>query len=215
MTAIDALALKEESERKIQAMGGKTLDWLPHLDRTTHRDSQDVAKRALVVHAMLQISFGAPSEVIEGWVEENGLSDFISEREAGILEKEREELSEQELTDLRWYLEALWAFVWAGGFNEAMPINEPIGDQLASFLPNLQTNESGNLFVSQFKLRSFNELLAQLDLYFRAHWYARDGQLNGYDTAPFSLSVIMERRKSLEWICDSSIADWGEIPMDT
>jgi hypothetical protein len=138
-----------------------------------------------------------------------------SANEAGILEKERAELSEQELIDLRWYLEALWAFVWAGGFIEAMPIDEPVGDQLASFLPNLQTNESGEHFAQNFELWTFEELFTQLDLYFRAHWYAFDGHLNGYDTTPFSLSPIMERRKSLEWTCDSSIVDWGEIPLDT
>lgn len=54
-----------------------------------------------------------------------------------------------------------------------------------------------------------------LDLYFRAHWYARDGQLNGYPTAPFDLDIIMERRKTLEWLVDRSIEDWDDTPQDT
>jgi hypothetical protein len=54
-----------------------------------------------------------------------------------------------------------------------------------------------------------------LDLYYRAHWYARDGLLNGYATEPFNLDVIMERRRALEWISDRNLADWEDAPEDT
>ena len=70
-------------------------------------------------------------------------------------------------------------------------------------------------FRSAFRLRPDESLLPMLDLYYRSHWYARDGRLNGYATEPFNLDVIMERRKALEWASDSTIEDWDDTPEDT
>ena len=50
---------------------------------------------------------------------------------------------EQEKVDLSWYLESLWTLVWAGGLIPDLPIPEPVGDGLASLLPNLQAGETG------------------------------------------------------------------------
>jgi len=50
-----------------------------------------------------------------------------------------------------------------------------------------------------------------LDLYYRAHWYAREGSLKGFSTGVFNLDIIVERRKALEWISDSKIEDWDDV----
>jgi hypothetical protein len=59
------------------------------------------------------------------------------------------------------------------------------------------------------------DVKARSEAVIRAHWYARDGQLNGYATGIFSLDVIMERRKALEWISDRTIEDWDDSPEST
>jgi hypothetical protein len=53
-----------------------------------------------------------------------------------------------------------------------------------------------------------------LDLYFRLHWWTRDGQLNGYETGDVRLDIIMERRKALEWVLDDS-CDWDNVELST
>lgn len=210
---MEPVKVKAESERIILALGGRICDWLPYLDRTEPRASSEVAERALVLHAMLQIHLGAPIDVIASWLRANQLDYSLSRHERSILTNES--LTEQETINLYWYIEALWAMVWAGQLTEDLALDEHVGGNLASLLPNLQLNEDGYSFRRRFLLRPFEEIYGMLDLYYRAHWYARDGQLNNYSTEPFNLDVIMERRRALEWISDRKLADWEDAPDNT
>ena len=115
MPTLDPNAVKRESEAIIRRAGGEICDWLPVLDRgAPTRDVGAVVRRALILNAMLQIGFQAPIAVIKDWINRNGLADDLSESEREILEKDNEDLTEQERTNLYWYIEALWAMVWAG-----------------------------------------------------------------------------------------------------
>ncbi len=210
---MEPVEVKAESERIILVLGGRICDWLPYLDRTEPRASSEVADRALVLHAMLQIYFGAPVDVIASWIRANQLDSSLSRHERSLLTKES--FTGQERVDLYWYIEALWALVWAGQLTEDLSINQPVGGDLASLLPDLQVNEDGSSFRRRFLLRPFDEIYSMLDLHYRAHWYARDGQLNNYSTEPFNLDVIMERRRALEWISDHKLADWEDTPDST
>lgn len=205
--------VKAESERIILALGGRICDWLPQLDRTEPRASSEVAERALVLHAMLQIYFGAPIDVIASWINANQLDFSLSRHERSLLMNES--LTEQERINLYWYIEALWAMVWAGQLTEDLAIDQHVGGNLASLLPNLQVYEDGSSFRRRFLLRPFEEIYNMLDLYYRAHWYARDGQLNNYPTEPFNPDVITERRRALEWISNRKLADWEDTPDNT
>lgn len=207
--------VRRESQQTITRLGGPVCDWLPWLDRTQPRSSVECARRALVMNAMIQIHFGAPVHIVKGWIDTNGLTGALSARERAILARSEHELSAQDVTDLFWYIEALWALAWVGGLIADLPIDRPVGSELASLMPNLQVSERADAFLRKFALRPPAEIYRQLDLYYLAHWYARDGQLNGHDTAPFSLDIIMERRKALEWVMDSTIEDWDATPADT
>jgi hypothetical protein len=164
---------------------------------------------------MVEVHFGAPTPVIWKWIRENDLAPALSRRDRSILDRPEADLTKQERIDLYWYLEALWALVWAGQLIPDLPIEKPVGDNLASLVPSIKQNEGGQEFRATFTLRPFPELFQMLDLYFRAHWYARDGQLNGYATGVFNLDIIMERRKALEWIADRTLEDWDEAPDST
>ena len=207
--------VKAESERMIKALGGRVCDWLPALERGEMRSATEVAERALALHAMIEIAFGAPTEVIAAWIRDNELDAALSRQERGILARRREQLSEEELSNLGWSMEALWALVWAGGLIDALRVDRPVGDNLAALLPNIQRSEDASSFRRRFALRPAEEIHAMLDLYYRAHWYVRDGQLKGYPTGAFSLDRIMERRRALEWISDRTLADWADTPEDT
>jgi hypothetical protein len=212
---MDPREVKARSERTIVALGGKTLEWLPWLDRTEPRESAEVATRALAMHALLQIHFGAPTAVVASWLRDNAAESVLSKRERAILEAPDSSLSEQDRTSLYWYLESLWALVWAGQLVQELPINHRVGEALATLLPDIKIGEDGRRFRQSFVLRPFRELFEMLDLYYRAHWYARDGHLNGHPTGVFDLDVIMERRKALEWICDRGVPDWDETEDST
>jgi hypothetical protein len=222
---IDPLEVKAESERVIRLLGGQVLDWLPYLEHTSIRSSTEIEDRALVMNAMIQIYFKAPINVIHDWIKTNQLTHSLSNFEADVLSRETgkrsfffrktNHLSRQEMTNLYWYIEALWGFAWAGSFISELPIDQPVGDSLASYLPNIQRNEDTTRFRSHFVLRSEDEVYQMRDLYFRAHWYAREGQLRRFNTKPFDMDIIMERRHALEWMSDRTLEDWEDASENT
>ena len=179
------------------------------------RGSAEAADSGLLaLHAILQLHFGAPAPVIAAWIAKNDLGASLARRERLLLVGGGG-LTDRQRTDLFWYVEALWAMAWAGQLVPDLPVDRPVGDVLASLLPQIRRDEGAAAFRRAFQLRPTEALFGMLDLYYRAHWYARDGRLNGRPTAPFDLDVIMERRKALEWLNDRTIEDWDDTPEDT
>ena len=207
--------VKAESERIIKQLGGRVCDWLPVKEHTELRPSTEVADRALVLHAMGQIPFHAPTAVLAAWIRANSLEASLTMKERTLLACPNNQLIQQELSDLFWYFDALWAMVWAGGLIQSLAIDQPMGDTLAALLPDLQKNEPATSFRAHFTLRPADEIYAMLDLYYRAHWYAVEAKLKGYSTRHFELDSIIERRRALEWISDRTIPDWEQTPQDT
>jgi hypothetical protein len=211
---IDPQQVKADSERIILEAGGRICEWIPFLDVRTPRTLDAIVGRALVLNAMLQIAFKAPTNIIKDWLDNNGVSAHLSANERTLLEKDNDELTAQETTDLYWYIEALWALLWVGNLIEDLAFDQPIQDYMASLCPALQHNEDGSKFANNMRIRSHDELFRMLDLYFRLHWWTRDGQLNGYETGDVRLDIIMERRKALEWVLDDS-CDWDNVELST
>jgi hypothetical protein len=212
---LEPLQVKAESERIIKALGGGICDWLPWREPTEPRTSAEVADRALVLHAMVAIAFGAPIDVIASWIRANCLDQSLSRQDRSVLTMKRDKLTDHEMSNLFWQIEALWAMTWAGQLIPELPPDQPVGDSLASLMPNFQAKEDAGSFRRRFVLRPYAEIYSMLDLYYRAHWYAHNGQLTGQATDPFNLDVIMERRRALEWISDRTIEDWEDTPDDT
>jgi hypothetical protein len=213
VAAIDPEAVKRDSEAIIRRAGGEICDWLPCIERADKpRELEAVVRRALILNAMLQIFFNAPIAVIKDWIIENGLANDLSESEREILDKEDDDLTDQEQINLYWYIEALWALVWAGHLIDDLPFNEGVGSVLASLCPALQQNEDGSKLSKKMRLRSYEELFRMLDLHFRLHWWAL--QRTGNASGVVSLDIIMERRKALEWVMDPT-CDWDNVVMNT
>ncbi|MBX9695305.1 MAG: DUF4272 domain-containing protein [Cyanobacteria bacterium] len=214
MTAdLDPELVKKQSEQIVLAAGGKICEWLPHIEQKDLRPASEIIARALVLNAMLNIYFEAPTSIILNWITANDLTDHLTQREKEILSKRNDELTEQELINLFWYIESLWALMWVGNLIEQMPFDRPVEDFMASLAPNLQKNEDRSRFSKMMRMREVDEIFRMLDLYFRLHWYASDGQLNGYSTEPVELSIVMERRKALEWVLSNQ--GWDEVDLST
>lgn len=215
MISVDPTAVKRESERIILAAGGRILDWLPHLDveRRGLRSKEEIIARALAMNALINIAFSAPVHVIADWIERHGVGWTLTDVEREILKKSQQTLEEQERINLHWYLESLWALMWVGGVVDELAFDDGVPDTMVTLVPNLQKNEDGAKF-SRFRIRPDTEVFRKLDLYFRLHWYARDGSLTGTPTPPVQLSVVLERRRALEWALDRE-HDWDHVEMST
>jgi hypothetical protein len=215
MPTIDTKAIKRDNEAIIRKHGGQICDWLPWPDPDAAAgDVQAVARRALVLNAMVQIAFKAPIPIIERWISHNGLDGDLVETERVILSKANSDLTDQEQANLFWNLEALWALAWAGSLIDELPFDQPVGNNLASLSPSLQRNEDGSKFLKRMRLRPHDELFRMLDLYYRLHWWTRNAQLQGQQSGNVSIDIIMERRKALEWVL-SAEDDWDNVEMST
>jgi hypothetical protein len=211
---VDPQAVKERSMAEVRRLGGKTLDGLPIIEMTTARSGEALAARALVLNALVGYAYDAPASLIREWIVANGLTQSLSAAETALLRKETEELAEQERIDLSWSPEAICALMWAGGLLDGLPLGEEIPMEAFAPLPKVGQGESGQRFAGRVRLRPYAELYAMRDFYYRAHWFARDGGLNGYDTGVFVSGIIVERRKALEWLLDDT-TDWDELDLST
>ena len=206
---LDPNEVKAESEQLILTAGGKINDELPPLARSAMRTRDQIVARALVMNAMMQIYFDAPIEVIDGWIYDHGLTDHVSPAENEILSKRTEDLLHKEKTDLYWYIEGVWTLMWVGHLIDSLPFDRGVENFFAALAPDLQNNEDGTKFQSTMRIRPFPDLFKMLDLYYRLHWYTRDGLLHEYDTGNFRHDRIMERRRALEWVLQPSVG-WDD-----
>jgi len=211
---INPKKIKSENTKLLNEMGISVIDWLPHLDKTKFRNSKEVAERCVVLAALLQIHFGAPNDFIEDYLSSNGLMNSLTANEKERLSRNFDDWSDQEKIDINWSIEAIWALVWIGGKHSNLTFNTFVEDSLASMLPQFQEKEPVDSFIKNFSLLSKKLIFKELDKFYRAHWFARNSSLEGTQNEQVNLSIVMERRKALEWVCDASL-DWDDIPLDT
>ena len=211
---IDPEIVKKESEEIIKNYGGEICDWLPWIDRIGIRPIEEIIGRALVMNALINIHFEAPTSIIKEWLESNELTNYLTAEEMVLLNKNNNELTEQEINNLYWHIEALWSLLWATSIIDEMPFDRPIEDFMASLCPSLEKNEGTEKFTEKMKLRSIDEIFRKLDLYYRLHWWTKDANLNKNETGEVSLDIIMERRHALEWILHPK-QNWEDISLDT
>jgi len=204
---------KLASEGQVLALGGRINDWLPYRDEPSPRNIEEVKGRMSVLNALINISFEAPIEVIRAWLTQHQLTVFLSADEEALLTKKNEDLAPQELTNLRWGLESLWALMWATGLAEDLNPTAWVGDYMASLLPNLEEGEDNSKIERLRTLRPVEELYQMLDFYYRLHWYCVDERLYGRE-AVVNEGIVYERRKALEWLLDRA-SDWDDIEMST
>lgn len=206
--------IKLKNTKKLRSQGIDVIAHLPFLDKPEFRDSEEVAKRMMVLLALFQLHLRAPVALINDWIEFNGLEKSITEAEKKYLQLDYQNLLEQDQIDIYWFIEAIWAFAWIGGLHNNLTFNSGVEDSLASMLPNIENGESAESFIAGYQLRSEFELFNMLDKFYRTHWFARNNQLTGKTSDKVNLDLIVERRKALEFVCYSQIA-WDDISLDT
>jgi hypothetical protein len=210
----DPQAVKARSMAEVQRLGGRTIDHLPIIEKTVARTPEELGARALALNALVGLAYDAPAPMIREWIVVNGLTQSLSLSEQELLGQETEDLDPQTKMNLSWAPEAIYTLLWAGGFAKSLSLGEELPEDAFSVLPRVWEGESGRKFLTKIRMRPYSELYAMRDFYYRAHWYAREGQLNGIETGVFVGDIIVERRKALEWLLDVT-TDWDDIELST
>jgi len=213
MTDEQKQQIKSENDQLISQKGFRVNNWLPILDTPKLRTVEEIKGRMSVMNAMINIAFEAPTYIIDEWIKAQKLTVFLSGSEQQILAKENEELTEEEINSLMWYLEALWALMWLAQMVDKLEAEKHVGDNMASLLPNLEDGDTNEKLDNIKEIRPELEIYTMLDYYYRLHWYCVDERLNGREPK-LNEGQVYERRKALEWAFNRS-NDWDDVEMGT
>lgn len=212
---------KAHSEKLISEKGISMLTSLPMTEDASEvklRSLDEVCKRAVAALLSTQIAIELNDDHTEdagrfvNLMKYFGVDDVLNAKESRLLNGTA---SKQDVLDVVWEYECCWSLFWALGLVEDISDASGICDCIQSirFVSQVESYED---FKSRCTLRSTDEILDMLDLYYRYHWAVVQhehidpkcsvGDLNG--------EVVFERRRGLEWlICDT--ADWHDISLDT
>lgn len=81
-----------------------------------------------VLNALINVSFGAPTDYIKAWPQKHGQLKHLSTVEAQILNTDTQALSDINLNGLRWYLECLWSLMWLTNMIDTLDAAQFVGD---------------------------------------------------------------------------------------
>jgi len=104
--------------------------------------------------------------------------------------------------------------MWAGSLIPDLAIDQEIAYNMSSLTPNVEDNENGDKFSKQMILRPAVDLYVMRDLHYHVHSCIKSDRLNGRPSMDVDEGNVMERRKALEWLCDSTV-DWDDVSLDT
>ena len=147
-----------------------------------------------------------------GLLKQFGVEDALNAKERKLYSMQ---FGQQDALDVVWEYECYWSLVWALGLIEDIRDASEICDcdtaiRLVAGCKSLQE------FEAQCKLRSIDEILDMLDLYYRYHWACV--QKRAIDptlpTGNLNEEVVFERRRGLEWLI-SEEDDWHDIALHT
>ncbi len=183
---------------------------LPKIEKKTIRTKEEVCYRSIIQLEKKVLSI-YPSDIGKtgDWLKEEKIFDFLSKTEIEVFNSAK--LNKQDIINFSWGHESLNVLLWSLGHintidfpDSEFKITDKILDRLP---PNIAIYE----FISKSKMIHIDEILKLLDIYFHFHWFVRK---TGRSVIKLNKSVIIERRKALEWIVDKN-SNWDSIVMDT
>jgi hypothetical protein len=210
---MNARKLRDQSRIQVEALGYSFNPHLPVLDGVeVTRSSDELLNRILILHACIACSFGYPKQQALNWLNQEGLTEYLS----GLEFKFLHDRTEGTQTAFQWQVEAVWALTWAAGYHSKLDFSQPCSDGLVRMLPDLNTNASSRAFRQECALRTCDEIAKMVDLSYCLHWAVREEGLGGSGQKrndKVQGRVVEERRRALEWlVCDE---DWEDVPLDT
>jgi len=201
---------KSISEELLSLQGFTVNSALPFIELPTDlhpQTAEAVARRSMALCYMIGLGYNQPGAAMLKEIEKWKLDGNLTAMERELLAKKLP--SEKEKLDSKWLAECNQMFGWALSLL-VIDHFRMCGNELATKFPMRRDPTS---FILESRLRDWEELYLQSDLYYRLHWHTRDAQLGGRKSI-ISEGIVRERRRAIDWIIGLS-PDWDDMPLDT
>jgi len=205
--------IRTQSLAILERLGIPSNPNLPILDSLQLRAKEEIGERIVIQYALAALADDVSSEFLKDWLSENGLFTVLSDDDRHFLEAEI--LSSEEINELSWKQESLWALCWAGTLVDKLGLPTQECD-LSEVFPYLPPEVEYQEFISILSIRDKWDIFEKVDLYYCLHSSYNHPELWDKDNYPGSLKieVLLERRLALEWVVDPN-TPWQEISLDT
>ncbi len=175
--------------------------------------AEQVAKRALVLSAVITAAYGSPVGDIISWLNKENLYSELTPNELEFL---NDPTNKKHKINMTWKLEALVVLLWSISKLEKLPHltnqcdTEPL--KKAVVWPPYPTSS----FIETSILRSKEIIESEYENVYQAHWKVRDAKING-KKVPEELvpGVVLERHYGFNWIIGYDGQQWDDIATDT
>ncbi len=198
-------------KKTIKRLGNSVADLpLPLIDEIRNlRSIKEICNRINVMHIMYTLSQVPTNlENYNNLIFENSLQESLTVEESNIL-LEQHSLDEQTILNFSWYKESIKSLLWCISYVKILnsSFNE---DFLSNYYELMPPEVSFEQFLTKAKIRPLYEIAEELDYLFCYHWLNKKAlSINNK-----KWSVLIERRKSLQWVCYPNEI-WNEVSIDT
>ncbi len=183
------------------------------LDEDIPKTAEQVAKRALVLSAVITAAYGSPIDEIVKWLNNENLYSELTSNELMFL---NDPTNKKYKINITWKLEALVVLLWSISKLEELPKltnqcdTEPLKN--AVVWPPYPTSS----FIESAILRPKEIIENEYENVYQAHWKVRDAKVNG-KKVPEKLvpGVVLERHYGFNWIIGYQGQQWDDIATDT
>lgn len=212
---------KAKSDEKLKALGIAINDYLPltePADTVNLKDKDAVCDRAIAALFSIQLALDTANgqyedsyEVFSGLMEKCGVTDCLNPAEKRVYDNTA---SQQDISNIVWEYECYWSLAWALGLVSQEELEDADDICNCEKAVHLVSDDIDN-FREKCSLRSKEEILDELDFFYRLHWACVQNRIKP-DTpiAGMNEEVVMERRRALEWLV-SDEEDWYGVSLDT
>ncbi len=180
------------------------------------RNVDNICRRALTSFFVIQIAcdigngnYEEGRDYFVPLLEKFGLMSCLNSKERLIVDGT---YSMQDAIDLDWAYEAYWSLLWCLGLIDDVSdaVNVCDCQKAIDLVSGLGSVDD---LVWKCRMRSIEEILDMLDLYYRYNWAVNDAKVHPESmTGSLNPSIVIERRRGLEWVV-SGIDDWYDISM--
>lgn len=185
------------------------------------RSKIDIENRINLLHIFYTISLEGVKSIrfFKKYIQKEGWEKYLIRQEQHTLKSQK--LTKQDKINYSWYKESLYALLWCSGIVGNKRLENFSEIDISDFYHLIPPEKPFHEYTQSVAVRDYSDIYTELDLYFLLHWYVKNQINKGkkifkifQKEEKFNESVIIERRRALEWVLDNS-TPWDEISLDT